>query len=175
MKRRVAFTLVELLVVIVAIGMIVGLLLPAINAVRGSATSTTCKSNLRQLGLAMDAYLDAQGARGHYPHAAMLPSVTPDDPTLVDILGPHLEHNTAVFRCPGDDEFFRKEGLSYEYPSFRYAGKTRQQAQLSPFGKKNKRPTTEMWLLYDFESFHGTEGQEGARNVLYADGHVEGF
>ncbi|QEG33934.1 DUF1559 family PulG-like putative transporter [Bythopirellula goksoeyrii] len=90
-SARTAFTLVELLVVIAIIGVLVALLLPAVQSAREAARRTQCTNNLKQVGLGMQNY---QSAQGSFPPG----SQADDEP------GRRIVHQWTVYLMPYIEE-----------------------------------------------------------------------
>ena len=163
---RPAFTIIELLVVIAVIGILTAMLIPAVSHARGVAWDTACRSNLRSIGVALRVYLNQ--SNDFMPVAAQMPSQNlNDEPRIVDVLGPFLDDRN-VFRCPRDTErnFFASEGSSYEYVSMLGGRRVSNSFLTKRWGE------AKTFVLYDYRPFHGTAGDPGAVNYLFADGHV---
>lgn len=109
--RSSGFTLIELLVVIAIIGVLVGLLLPAVQKVRDAANRIKCANNLKQLGLAVHNYVSSFD--GTLPPARTRENnkdrwwFGETTGSAVDTarghLMPYLENNTLVLKCPNVD------------------------------------------------------------------------
>ncbi len=92
------FTLVELLVVIAIIGSLVALLLPAVQAARGSARNMQCASRMRQIGLALHGYADTHS--GEFPSVGSHGNATSE--SWIYTLQPYLEDVDLMRICPDD-------------------------------------------------------------------------
>jgi prepilin-type N-terminal cleavage/methylation domain-containing protein/prepilin-type processing-associated H-X9-DG protein len=92
------FSLVELLVVIAIIGTLAGLLMPAIQQAREAARRTQCASNLRQVGLAMNQFIDTHN--GRFPDT----SHTDADKSWIYTVAPFMENVDSIRICPSDEK-----------------------------------------------------------------------
>src|SRR5204863_511349 len=101
--RRQAFTLIELLVVIAIIAILIALLVPAVQKVRAAAARTQCVNNLKQLGIAVHAYHDANkrippnATTANYGYAADSTVPGPQTWTWIARILPYVDQSTAAF------------------------------------------------------------------------------
>lgn len=197
LARVSGFTLIELLTVIAIIGVLAGLMLPALGRAKEKARNIVCVGQLRQLGIAVRLYADEHENR--LPAAELLPSQPANSnaplPRICEVLAPLLgateahATNQLVFKCPSDRVGrFAQEGSSYEWNidlNGRRMDETRsaklhiiwieaKDGQSPQQGEERKEltfPPETTPLMLDYEDYHRRPPQPG-KNVVFLDGHV---
>jgi prepilin-type N-terminal cleavage/methylation domain-containing protein len=168
------FTLIELLVVIAIIAILASLLLPALGRAQRSARSAACLSNLHQIGLALELYIQDSDSR--LPACAQMPSLNSNLPPITAVLEPYLQAK-PIWQCPSDATYFVKEQTSYEWNQFLngasydrpedWSDETKGLVEVI-FGGRLNTP-----LIGDAAAYHDAEGVWTGKNALYFDGRVE--
>lgn len=153
------FTLTEMMVVLAIISAVAAIALPVGRSVLARSRGAACLSNLRQIGVGLEAYL--QDNVNVMPEiAAGRKSRGDDTPVLETVLAGYLP-GEEIFHCPADHTEFERSGSSYIWNSSQ-SGRNR--LQLEFFGKTGT--DRRIPLVIDKEAWH--PGDPGA-NFLYAD------
>jgi prepilin-type N-terminal cleavage/methylation domain-containing protein/prepilin-type processing-associated H-X9-DG protein len=161
--RGAAFTLVELLVVIGIIAILAGMAYPIYQRTVASGRAAACLSNLRQLGVGLNAYLNDNEMR--MPTLKIARESTQDDVPVIDNTLDRYITDRAVFACPADAKgFAASTGTSYCWNILvndQLVANLRFLLVTDP---------TRIPVISDKEGFHPY--LEDKINVLYADGHA---
>lgn len=175
-----AFTLIELLVVIAIIALLAALLFPALSRAKESGKGAACISNLRQIGIALQVYVQENNNRLPVMRDRSW-TTTNDLPSPDQVISNQLG-NIRVLLCPSDKwpddqakpfpqlgaTYFEQTGSSYSWNSL-LNGEDAE--RLSAFGMKFD--PHQIPLMFDKQGFHAARGSQKAVNYLYADSHIK--
>ena len=159
---RAAFTLIELLVVIAIIGILVALLLPAVQKVREAANRTKCVNNLRQIGLALHHYADALSV---FPPTTLFPTGGPSNTWSAQArLLPYLEQGNLYQRIDFNAPYSTQPEVSVmRIATYLCPSEVNDRPKLDSSGVPTHHPLTYacnlgVWQVFDPATGQGSDG-----------------
>jgi len=166
-----AFTLIELLIVIAIIGILAALLLPVLGRAKESGRSAACLSDLHQIGIALQLYVQDNQNIMPTMYDAIASTNSPPGTNLaaVNIVLTNYLGAPEILRCPSDDRrLYEDTGSSYAWNNLLNG----EDADHLEVFKIHFDPH-QIPVFYDKEAFHRARGPGKGVNFLYADGHIK--
>lgn len=149
------------------ISLLAAMLLPALGRAKESGRGAACLSNLHQIGIALQLYVQDNHNRLPYMNDKSLTTTNPylpPDVVLSNYLG-----NVNVLRCPSDKkQVFENTGSSYAWNSLLNGQDAEHLTALGIKFDPHQIP-----LMFDKDKFHAARGPKKELNFLYADGHIK--
>jgi len=169
--EEIGFTLVELLVSLALIAILAALVMHPATKAHELARATACLSNLRQIGIALQLYVQDNNNRMPVMRDRML--VTNSAPSTnvlpgADVVLSNYLGSVKVLRCPSDrKQIFEQTDSSYAWNSLLNGQDAEHLKVLTLDFDPHQIP-----VMFDKEAFHRARGEKKGVNYLYADGHI---